>query len=50
MGGGLEGQHWSDPYSFGRRAFFRAERNTSWLLITNVTIEVSYFNFHNKDL
>ena len=43
MGGGLEGQHWSAPNSFGGRAFFRAERNTSYLLITNVTSEVSYF-------
>ena len=40
-GGGLEGQHWSAPTSFGGRAFFRAERNTSYLLITNVTSEVS---------
>ena len=40
MGGGLEGQHWSAPTSFGGRAFFRAERNTSYLLITNVTSEV----------
>ena len=40
-GGGLEGQHWSAPTSFGGRAFFRAERNTSYLLITNVTADVS---------
>ena len=41
-GGGLEGQHWSAPTSFGGRAFFRAERNTSYLLITNVTSEVNH--------
>ena len=42
IGGGLEGQHWSAPTPFGGRAFFRAERNTSFLLITRVTFAVSY--------
>lgn len=37
----MEGAHWSAPNSFGGRAFFRAERNISYLLITNVTAEVS---------
>ena len=35
----MEGAHWSAPNSFGGRAFFRAERNISYLLITNVTAE-----------
>ena len=41
QGGIMEGAHWSAPNSFGGRAFFRAERNISYLLITNVTAEVS---------
>ena len=36
-----DGKHWSAQEPFGGRAFFKAETNTSFLLISDVKLEVS---------
>ena len=37
-----DGKHWSAQEPFGGRAFFKAESNTSFLLISDVKLEVTY--------
>ena len=40
-----DGKHWSAQEPFGGRAYFKAESNTSYLLISDVELEVNLASF-----